>query len=371
MPQNNPWLIVAQSGRALAVSAARAGFTTYVIDRFGDMDTRAAAHQSKVVECDKDFDINKLTGIIEDYSDIRFAGVVTGSGLENHPAVLDFIKQHWPLYGNDAETVRACKDPVRFFKLLDKLSIPHPRVRAGIHVGKDEWLVKFAGGAGGNHISRYTDGDELPAGCYLQEKISGRTLSVVFLADGRNCRIVGYNEIWPAAPEKDDYRYSGAMTLPAIGNELAVELGDITSTLVKSLELKGLCGMDVIVDDRNQCRVLEINPRPVATFELHERHNSLFEAHILACQGKLPQLPEAGKACFAHKMVHAVEDFIMPEFAWPAWTTDRPAPGTLIRMNSPVCTIHAQATDIRNIHQQLDTRTQALQQLMPRHKLAA
>jgi len=372
MLQNKPWLIIAQSGRALAVSAAGAGLSTYVIDRFGDMDTRAVADQFSLLDRDnKEFNINQLECILKDYSSIEFAGVVTGSGLEAHPSVLEFISRIWPLYGNDAETVNVCKNPVRFFALLDKLYIPHPEIMGGSHIHEGEWLLKQSGGAGGYHISRYVQGGELPGGYYLQEKLEGRSLSVVFLADGRNCQVVGINEIWPVAPEKHDYRYLGAVTLPEFDARLNSELEAITHTLAQALKLKGLCGMDVIIDKHNQCHVLEINPRPTATFELYEHAGSLFNAHILACQGKLQPLPERDTTYFAHKVIYAVEDFIMPEFNWPTWVTDRPAAGSAISEQSPVCMIQVQAEEIQNVHQLLDTRTQALQQLISMHKLAA
>lgn len=372
MLQNKAWLIIAQSGRALAASAARAGYTTLVLDRFGDMDTRAVASHFHLLEDNKYNKINELSDIFNKYSNFGFAGIVTGSGLESYPSVLDFISQHWPLYGNDAETVMACKDPVRFFGLLEKLHIPYPEVACEDHAMDGEWLIKQTGSTGGCHISRYVQGDKLPEGCYLQKKIEGRSMSVVFLADGKNCQVAGINEIWAVAPENHDYRYLGAVTFPEMEVRLYAELEAITHAMAQALKLKGLCGLDVIIDEHGQCYVLEINPRPTATFELHEHNRSLFEAHILACQGKLQGLPGLEEnSCFAHKIIYAKEDFIVPEFDWPTWTTDRPAAGREIKKQDPVCMIQIKAPDVQNIYQLLDMRTRALQQLMPMRKLAA
>lgn len=372
MQQNKLWLIIAQSGRALAASAARAGYMTFVMDRFGDLDTRAITSHFHLLEDDnKEFNINDLLDTVNKYSNSGFAGVITGSGLEAHPSVLDFISQKWPLYGNDAETVMTCKDPVRFFGLLEKLQIPYPEVVYEVCAMDGEWLIKLTGGTGGCHISGYTQGGKLPEGSYLQKKMDGRSLSVVFLADGRNCQVIGINEIWPVAPENHDYRYLGAVTLTEIESRLYGELEAITHTLVQALKLKGLCGLDVIIDEHDQCHVLEINPRPTATFELHEHNGNLFEAHIQACQGRLQTSSGLKNICFAHKVIYAKEDFIVPEFDWPIWTTDRPAVGTQTKKHDPVCMIQIEAPDVQQIHQLLDIRTQALQQLMPLHKLAA
>src|SRR5690606_26806784 len=204
---------------------------------------------------------------------------------------------------------------VRFFGLLEKLQIPYPEVAYEDHVMDGEWLIKQTGSTGGGHISRYAQGDKLPEGYYLQKKTEGRSVSVVFLADGKNCQIAGINEIWTVAPENHDYRYLGAVTIPELETRLYAELEAITHALVQALKLKGLCGLDVIIDEHGQCYVLEINPRPTATFELHEHNRSLFEAHILACQGKLQSLPRLEQnSRFAHKVIYAKEDFIMPEF---------------------------------------------------------
>jgi predicted ATP-grasp superfamily ATP-dependent carboligase len=315
--------------------------------------------------------INKLLDILNEYSSEEFAGVVTGSGLETHADILEYINRNWSLYGNDAKTVRSCKDPALFFNLLDSLGIPHPEIVMGNSDIEGEWLLKHSGGSGGDHISRYMKGDVMPCGSYLQKKIEGRSLSVVFLADGKTGQVIGINEIWPVAPDKNDYRYLGAVTLPEFGTPLAGELEEITHTLVETLELRGLCGMDLIIDEYDQCHILEINPRPTATFELHERTNSLFKAHIQACKGRLEFLTDPGKTYFAHKVIYATEDFIVPEFVWPFWTTDRPASGKVIRKDNPVCMIQVHADDIPGIHLLLETRTQALQQLLTMQKWAA
>src|SRR3972149_7723665 len=242
MPRNKPWLVIAQSARALACSAAKAGIETCVVDRFADLDTQAVASDVRLIESDsKVLDINKLLYILHEYSNLKFAGVITGSGLESHTDILEFINRHWPLYGNDGETVRACKDPVLFFDLLDKLRIPHPEVALGNRVIEGKWLLKHTGGAGGDHISGYVQGGALPSESYLQKKIVGRALSVVFLANGKNCQLIGINEIWPVTSEKDDYRYPAFSDLFCLLKSLFSPFGTFSFATMPLLKLKGLC----------------------------------------------------------------------------------------------------------------------------------
>ena len=129
--------------------------------------------------------------------------------------------------------------------------------------------------------------------------------------------------------------------------------------------------MDVIVDDNGQCQVLELNPRPTATFELHQTEQSLCEAHIQACEGRLMSLPYHTDVLRAHQVQYAVRDFIMPDITWPDWASDRPHPGRRIRVNDPVCMVHAQAMCRNDIEAVLQHRSAILMQLMGLQKLAA
>lgn len=371
MPQNNTWLIIAQSGRALAVSAAKAGMNTLVIDGFADTDTVAVADHVRVAALGKSgFDASQLLEILAGYAHSPIAGVVTGSGLENQTEVLEFICRHWPLMGNDAGTVRACKDPDFFFGLLDRLQIPHPAILHDQAPLPGEWLLKESGGTGGRHISCYCPGDQIPADCYVQERVRGRALSVVFLANGNESRIVGINEIHAVAPERGDFRYRGAISLPEIEPVTGAALMEMTASLAAELRLHGLCGMDVIADAAGRCQVLEINPRPTATFELHERNNSLFEAHLKACDGEVAE-PERTSTSRAHRVVYAEESFRLPEFPWPEWTTDRPRPGKTVAAGEPVCMIHAEAMDREPVIELIESRTRILERLIDIERLAA
>ncbi|MGH8704531.1 MAG: hypothetical protein ACREUO_03830, partial [Burkholderiales bacterium] len=93
MAEPDIYLLVALSGRALAVAARRAGRRAVVADLFGDTDTRASAEASLVVEGDFDegFDAAALLAAAERLapraSPPRF-GLVYGSGLESHAQLL-------------------------------------------------------------------------------------------------------------------------------------------------------------------------------------------------------------------------------------------------------------------------------------------
>lgn len=377
MPQNKICLVISQSGRALAASARMAGLSVHVLDGYADLDTVAATASCQAVPGDANGLLPaELLDRLAAFRGRPLLGVLYGSGLEAGYEVLAFLGRHFSLLGNDAAVVRMCKEPASFFPMLARLGIPCPETCFSPPVTNPagaDWIMKRTGASGGGHIRSWNTDlvISVDAGYYFQKKISGRCFSVVFLADTRDAIIIGFNTIWPVAPEKNDFRYLGARTEFNLPDKMTRDLTDITHTLVRELQLKGLCGLDVIMDEQGQCYVLEINPRPTATFELHQAQQSLCEAHILACQGHLAAPVSAPAALRAHQVIYADREFVMPEITWPEWASDRPHPGRLIRVNDPVCTIHATAVTVNDINTLLHNRMAALTRLMRMRKLAA
>ncbi len=351
-----PLVVVAQSGRALAASAARAGIPVHVLDLYADEDTRALAGSATRIG-------SIATGIraerlLECLQAIRvgegIGGIVAGSGFEDRIDLLEPMARIGPLFGNAPEVVRRAKDPACFFPLLARLGIPHPETLSAATlsaapggVGEDSgWLCKQIGGAGGAHIRPAAAG--CPPGHYLQRQAPGRPHSVVFLADGRRAAIVGYNELRiQGGTDGARFRCTGAMTVPDPENAPAIE--EAVQALVPALGLRGLCGLDFMQDEDGRYAVLEVNPRPTGTFELYEDLDdggtSFMERHLAACEGLLPrQARSKTGAIAAHEILFATGTIEIPGgLEWPDWARDRPAAGTRFQAGEPICTLHAQA----------------------------
>jgi len=376
MPRKNKTcLIIGQSGRALAASARAGGLAAHVLDRFADLDTVSAALSCQAVSGDDGgFHVGELLEKLTLFLRTPVYWAIYGSGLEKHYDVLEFLRRHWILLGNEASVVKACKDPALFFPALSRLGIPHPHTSLTTPQGcggHENWLIKKTGASGGGHIRALGADPSAGQHHYFQKKLTGRSLSVVFLADSRNVTIVGINEIWTVAPEKHDFRYAGAVTGPDLPGSITQTLEDIVRVLIRELGLQGLCGMDVILDEHGQCQVLEINPRPTATFELHQTQLSLCEAHVLACQGTLSTLPPGPAFLRAHQVWYADRDFIFPHIVWPDWVSDRPRSGRPVRIGEPVCLVHAEAMCMNDIRTLLQNRSAVFKELMGLQQLAA
>lgn len=343
-PPDAPLLLAAVSARALAASAQRGGIACAALDMFGDLDTRRAAACATVPLRRGGFAARSLLAAAGALcGEGGCAGVVYGSGFEGQPQLLARLARGRTLWGNAPEVVAAVRDPLRFFPLLDELAIPHPEVRLQRPAAAAGWLAKRPGGAGGFHVRHLDAGGRLPRDAYFQRFLSGIACSALFLADGRNAEVVGFNEQWHAAP--GSFGYGGAVGAAALSAAAAAAATGAVQRLTAALGLKGLNGLDFLVAG-DAIAVLELNPRPTATLDLHDADfpRGLLAAHLQACRGALPRLRRAARPVRAHAVVYApATGWIAPQGEWPAWCSDLPAPGTVIGGGEPVCTVHAHA----------------------------
>ena len=341
-------LILALSGRALAQSAARGGWPAIVVDGFADRDTqRAAAHCRRVAMGEHGLSTGELAAAVHEMlSRGPRCSVIYGAGLEASVAVIGYCQDHAELLGNDAATVVSAQDPETFFRLLDMLDVPHPRVRQRPPAG-DDWLVKSAQGCGGSHVKPWRRGTPTPAQPYWQSRIAGAAGSVLFVGDRHRSRILGWNTLWRREP---DYVYSGALNRLCMAPTARRAVEHAVAGLTRELGLVGLNSLDFIITEGGP-RILELNPRPSATMELYDaryRHG-LVALHVAACRGTLDMdnVAAADTAPVrAHMIVYARTAVTNPGGvdAWPRWCSDLPQRGQTIPAGAPVCTVHAAGT---------------------------
>jgi predicted ATP-grasp superfamily ATP-dependent carboligase len=341
-----PFLIVAVTGRALAASAARGGHRAVVLDCFADRDTRAIAACRPVVSAHRlRLDSRALLQAARALA--PGAPLVYGSGFEGRTGLLHRLAAGRVLYGNRPEVVAAMRDPARFFPLLDRLGIEHPEVRRSRPADPGGWLVKRPGGAGGAHV-RYAGAGHPPADAYYQRLERGSTLSVLFLADGARARVLGVNRQWTAPARAElPFLYGGAVGGVRLARPVEREIRAGLDALVAAGGLVGINGIDFILRG-TRWLVLELNPRPTATTELYDADypGGLFEWHLRACRGQLPERPATLRAIRAHAVFHAdMPTRAEAGFVFPPWCRDIPVAGTRFEAGDPVCTVHASAAD--------------------------
>jgi uncharacterized protein len=339
-----PALIVALSGRALAAAAARAGERAIVLDLFADRDTAGhAAACEALPRGPHGFARDALLAAVARRA-AAVRGLVYGAGFEHDPALLDEMSALVPLIGNAPRTVAAAKDPLGFAALLARLGLPHPPTTRLLPSGEG-WLRKRIGGSGGSHIAP-ADAAAPEAGAYFQQRAAGRAVSAAFVADGRSARVLGFSEQWTAGDVVAMFRYGGCVGPLALPAALGAAIEAACDAIAAALGLVGLNSLDLLVDGE-RWHVIEVNPRPGASLDIFdgERGASLWRLHLDAAAGRLPSLPPAAPAgSRAAAIVYAPRRLVIPaEMAWPSWSADRGAAGTIIDRGEPVCTVRAEA----------------------------
>jgi predicted ATP-grasp superfamily ATP-dependent carboligase len=379
MSRNNHFLIISQSGRALAASAKRAGIDTHVIDLFADEDTyEDTLSNHSVTGFSGGNNAEALIGIVAEYtSNNPDLNIVIGSGFEECPELLAELEQRFSVIGNHSSVVRQVKDPSVFFNMLEKFALPFPEFftdKDKPEVLKGNFLIKKTGGAGGGHIKLYQEGNALTSAFYLQALLRGKNYSTTFIADGESFYVLGHNETWNRN-KNGDFTFAGAVSNIYLSDELCQQITDAIGQLVPSFNLKGLCSLDFIVEETGQYSILEVNPRPTATFELYDTQESLFAEHLAAFNGKMRK-PESDPALSkgqsrALEVLYAGKSITIPRTEWPDWVTDRPKPGKLIASGEPICTMRAAANSAGKNKALLKQRETMLKKLLGLEKIAA
>jgi uncharacterized protein len=403
-------LIVAIAGRALAVSARRAGYLPLVADCFGDEDTRAAAHAHVRLEAGVGVGLDEpevLAALDALAAGAQPEGVVCGTGFEDRPQLLAAIARRWKLFGNGARTVSRLKDPAAFAKLCADYGIPHPEISLerptmqgewlehfpnsrhgrpcpghdGAVFGSTipatqwlatqwlatEWLAKRKGGAGGLHVRPVLADEPYRSDRYFQRRVGGVPVSVLVLAapghfrpGGGRATIIGLSSQWSSPTPRHPFRYGGAVRPAVLGGEIETALARAAARIAVAAGLVGLNSVDFLVDD-DKFWLLEVNPRPGATMDIFEpATGSLFALHVAACNGELPVACDVDGAAAA-AIVYAGHDIAaVPAFAWPDWTADRQSAGTPVKADHPVCTVLASAATAADARTLLEQRAAML-----------
>lgn len=345
MPHNRPFMVISLSARALAQAVRRARRTCLALDLFGDRDTRAAAAGFRQVAGDLNgfADAALIAAVRELAAANDVQGLIYGSGFEARPDMLHRLGQFCRVYGNSPETVRCAKAPQQLFATLARLGIPFPEMRLEAPGTMNGWLVKREGGSGGMHVQP-ARGEGLQPGQYFQRRVEGRLVSGLFLANGQDARMVGFNEQWVHSGNRTfPFAYAGACSNPHLEPGQQAQMEEIVQAVTRAFGLLGLNGIDFIMAGQTPY-VIDVNPRPTATLELHDQagQESLFAAHVRACTGDLGRPVARPAGSRAHAVVYTRSRLLVTEdFRWPAWCSDIPQGAAMMGSNQPACMVHA------------------------------
>jgi len=374
-------LVLGVATRAIAESAANAGFAVTALDRFGDLDQHPHVHGLSIR---RDF-----RRVASPHALAQIAHTLEGdvvayvSSFENHPILVDGLARRRPIWGNSAGTLVRVRTPGLLARTLLRHGHRSPAVSAGRTLTDRgvarAWLLKPVASGGGHGISKWHTRARPPRGCYLQELIEGTPVSLTFAAAGGRCVSLGLSVqlIGEVAFGASGYRYCGSILLAAgdplmaPGARLWDASNEIAATVTREFGLIGLNGIDCVVR-RGVPYTIEVNPRWCSSMELAERAYglSLFGAHASACtNGRLPDFDlrraQAGAKAFGKAIVFARRQVRVGDTT--KWLDDIsirdvPHPGEYIPSGAPVCTVFASADDATSCRAALVARANEIYQ---------
>ena len=350
-------LIAGVTTRAIAVSAARAGYQVTAVDAFGDLDLRAVAE----VITPGSTPGTRFDPLAAATAGERVpAGLVAyTSNLENHPKAVERLARGRHLLGNPPAVLTRVRNPIALSSLLRRRGFATPATRATppINPGVARWLLKPRKSGGGHRVRPWRHERSVPRSSYLQERIAGVPGSVIFAANGDGAVVLGLSRqlVGDSRFGAQGFRYCGSLigsrTAPVFPRqgELFQTAAALAVEVTREFGLVGLNGIDFIAR-KGVPYPIEVNPRYSASMELLERIHglSLFEIHVRACRGTLPSELEIHPRIEGKAIVFARRDVILGNTeAWIGRQSlaDVPHPGEHIPSGRPICTVFARGSD--------------------------
>ena len=370
-------LVAGFSTRAIADSAARAGFPVTAIDGFADLDqhpsvrvhairrgasvnTRALAQFGRSIVCD---------------------AVAYTSSFENDPESVQRLAEGRRLWGNPPRTLRRVRDARLLADACNRHGHSVPAVRLGPiplsgYDRRRRWIAKPVA-SGGGHDVRLWKHAFVPRGCYLQEVVEGIAGSIVFVAAAGVAVPLGVSRQLFGDPAFGavKYQYCGSILAPAADAcfdddaRLVERAAALTRLVAEEFDVVGVNGVDFVARGGIPYPV-EVNPRWSASMDLVERQYNLsvFGVHAAACQGQ--HLPEFDLRCersrpgaIGKAIIYARHDAIVGDTS--AWLSnaeirDVPRTGEYIRATRPVCTVYARDRDAVRCYAELVARAESV-----------
>ncbi len=333
-------LLVGVSTRAMAESAALAGYAVWSLDAFGDLDQHPDV---RALSLPRDVGVPfSVDAVVRATERIDADAVAYLSPFENHPEAVERLARGRALWGNSASVLRRVREP--------------GVVSRGVGIShSDRWLVKPHASGGGHGIEWWSPGNPVPAGSHVEPFIDGEPGSIVFVAAGRDLIPLGLTSqlVGDASFGATGFRYCGSIlhntSKAPDSSQLLDSALQVARRVVGDFDLVGLNCIDFVARD-GVAIPIEVNPRWSASMELVERTHgvSVFGLHSTACAtGELPPFdPTRAKSntVAGTAIVFARHDVTCGDTtAWLGDSTirDVPHPGEQIPEGRPVCTIFA------------------------------
>lgn len=353
-------LIAGFATRHVAQSASRAGYEVCTVDHFCDQDLLWYTKDREKFE-----DLADLPGAIDRICRRhRFDYFVPTSGAELLPVPV-------PLMGTPTESVRNLMDKLDTQHFFESLGVPVPRI---LPEGEYPAMVKPRSGAGGWRNAVIRSSEEMAAWKDLyenpphirQEIIEGKAASVCCLATGSAAMAVATNEqVLRGGSGESAFGFSGSVT--PCDHRYAGEMTVLAERIAAASGCYGTIGIDFVIGENGPVAI-EVNPRFQGTTDTVEMScgMSLFDLHMDACRGILPQARPQARQVAARKILFADRDVTVHAdlSGLKEFVSDIPWPGTFFEEEQAIVSVYGLGADRNEALTMLDKHITTVRQYM-------
>ncbi|MFH0897803.1 MAG: ATP-grasp domain-containing protein [Candidatus Bathyarchaeota archaeon] len=372
-------LVVGLDVVALASSARNSGYNVFSVDYFGDSDlinsslfSLSLIAQRGNTSCGRlshDFHPEDLLVLAEKLlKRHEVDGILLSSGLEDQPQILYALNELAPIIGNSPKTINRVRNRESFFTELDLIGISHPITELAENVEEAKAkacdigypvVVKPTKGSGGYGIRKVSNLKELeivfnthPSNekFLVQEYINGRAASASVISTTLDVHTLTINEQLlgkRGLGQKEPFGYSGNV-VPLKAPKLMIKrYNETVEKVVNHFHLVGSNGIDFVITNEGQPKVVEVNPRFQGSLECIEGvlGINLVKAHVEASTlGVLPTVGEA-KDFYVRLIIHALKRSKIPDLNIFKGVRDVPLKGVIVEEGEPLCSIIAKGKD--------------------------
>ena len=364
-------IILGASARAAAQSAQRADFNPWCIDLFNDRDLRAIAPTRR---CPANEYPGGMLRLLEEAP--PEAPLLLTGAMENYPELLKAAAFEHPLIGSSIDAMQAVRDPLalpslptvtglKFCKTKTAGSFTH---RLGHLVfgmaTRRKYVLKPRRSAGGVGIEWWHPGMRVGKQRYIQQYIRGQPYSAVFHADGWSASLMGVTEQLVGEPDfgAAAFRYCGSLGPVHLSSKARNALSHLAVQLTQRYDVRGIFGVDLVMDWRGNLWPIEVNPRYVSSIEILER---AFRLPLLTRIGGSAVNSHGRRAIQWHgkaivfarqktQLGDLYEQFGSHQIA------DVPDPGQVVGPGKPICTVFATGHNRDDCYKQLAKMAQQI-----------
>lgn len=371
-------LVIGLDVAPLAASTKNAGYEVYSVDYFGDLDLKNSCSlslsviaQREGVSCGRvnlDFNPQDLLVLVRKLVKTREVdGILISSGLEDYPQVLSALNELAPIIGNSSRTISRVRDKERFFIELNRIGVSHPETRLVENLEEAKRnardigypiIIKPMKGFGGSGIRKAVNPKRLEAilsfissgeSFLIQEYVEGKPASTSVISATVGARTLTVNEQllgMRSLGQHEPFCYCGNIVPLEISKSVIKQCREISKKVVLHFNLLGSNGVDFVITEENQPKVIEVNPRFQGTLECVEQvlDINLVKAHIESCT--LGVLPDVGKARgFCVRLIlYALKRSRIPALDLLEGVRDIPFKGVVVEAGEPLCSIVAKGS---------------------------